>query len=227
MSYSVRFKVNENFEVIMAVLDTMMIAELIYNFGQKVGLKEEHKPSFTFNFDPIKPDSQKKLKDLGIKENSIINVKTEKPLNYKPENFISMGMNMNNPGSMYMNPNLNNFGNMNNNSNMNLGKMNSGYMNMNPNMKSPFIIYFSLNGAFAGNMFVKEDMVFGEVACHFCENFNIKSDNESTFFYNNSRIKLDSCKNLKELGIGNMSKIEVKTERPINNPLILIIEIWG
>ena len=187
--FDVRFKVNGNFEVKISALGDMMIAELIYNFGQMVGLKEKDKASFTFNFDPIKQDSQKKLKDLGIKENSIINVKTEKPLNYKPENFISMGMNMNNPGRMYMNPNMNNFGNMNTNANMKLGNMNTGYMNMNPNMKSHFFIHFSLNGTPAGNMSVNEDMVFAEVAYHFLEYFNIKNDNESTFFYNNNRIR--------------------------------------
>ena len=63
----------------------MLFAELVYNFAQKVGLKEEHKPAFTFNSKKIKTDSMRELKDLGIVENSVINVKTVKPLDYKPE----------------------------------------------------------------------------------------------------------------------------------------------
>ena len=129
MSFIVKFKVNEKFEVGVPGKENMMFAELNYNFSEIVGLKEEHKASFEFNSQPIKPDSLRKLKEIGIKDNSIIKVKTEKPLDYKPKqdtgsfhipqnNFQDMGMNMNmNPnmyfGNMSMNQNMNNFGFMN------------------------------------------------------------------------------------------------------------------
>jgi hypothetical protein len=85
MSFIVKFKVNEKFEVRVPGEENMMFAELNYNFSEIVGLKEEHKASFEFNSQPIKPDSLRKLKEIGIKDNSIIKVKTEKPLDYKPE----------------------------------------------------------------------------------------------------------------------------------------------
>jgi hypothetical protein len=133
MSFNVKFKINESQEVSMTVLEDMLLAELVYNFSQKVGLKEEHKASFNFNSQTIKADSMRELKDIGIKDNSVIQVKTEKPLDYRPDkdmgsshipenNSPNMGMNMN--------PNMN-FGFMNMNPNMNFG-----FMNMNPNMNN-------------------------------------------------------------------------------------------
>ena len=176
MSFNVQFIINGNLEVNEPALDKMMFAELVYNFAQKVGLKEEHKAAFTFNSKKIKTDSMRKLKDLGIVENSVINVKTVKPLDYKPEKP--------------------------------------------ENSKNQlFFIVFSLNGVYAGSMWVNENMLFSEVTFHFFKNFPMVHKNETTFFYNLNLIKSDSTKNLKELGIKNMSKIEVKTNTPIDNSL--------
>jgi hypothetical protein len=109
---------------------------------------------------------------------------------------------------------MNNFGKMNINSNMN----NFGNMIMSQKMNSGFIILFSLNGVYAGNMNVKEEMLFAEVALNFFKYYHMKNENEATFFYNKSQIKSDSIRNLKDLGIQNMSTIEVITKTPINNP---------
>ena len=225
MSFNVKFLITGNVVVNMPATNDMMFAELTYNFGQKVGLKEDNKVSFIFNSDQIKADSMRKLKEIGIVENSVIYVNSSKPLFYQPENtenskipqnnFIGMGMNMNNSGNMYMNQNMNNFGNMNINANMNIGNMNMG-----PNMKSCFIIIFDLNGGQKVNMYVTENMMFFEVVLNFYKNLQIKKDNEVTFIYNNRKLNPDSCKTLKELEIRNMSRIEAITNKPINNPLM-------
>ena len=208
---NVFFKINGNIEVNESAYESMMFSVLVYNFSQKVGLKEENKASFTFNSKKIKADSIRKLKDIGIEENSVINVKTERPLDYKPKNienskilqnnYIDIGMNMNNYGNMYMNQNMNNYGNM----------------NMNQNMSSGFFIMFSLNGVYAGSMYVTENMLFSEVVSHFSKYFPIRYENEVIFFYNLNPIKSDSNKKLKELGIKNMSIIDIKTKTPLND----------
>ena len=200
--FDVRFKVNENFEVRIPAIDNMMFAELTYIFGQKVGLKEEHQASFTFNFDPIKPDSMKMLKDLGIKENSIINVKTEKPLNYKPENFISMGMNMNNPGRMYMNPNMSNFGNMGMNPFQNMGLQNFWNMN-NGSMNENIQIVFNYKNLLQANI----NTPFSEISKRFCSQSGIL--NKEPIYYLGSR-KIDSTDNqtLRQLNI-NLLHLEI------------------
>ena len=64
MSFNIKFKVNDNFEVNVSGLDSMMFAELVYNFGQMVLLKEDNKATFTFNSQPIKADSMRKLVDI-------------------------------------------------------------------------------------------------------------------------------------------------------------------
>ena len=225
MSFNVKFLITGNVVVNMPATDDMMFAELSYNFGQKVGLKEDNKVSFIFNSIQIKADSMRKLKEIGIVENSVIYVNSSKPLFYQPENtenskipqnnFIGMGMNMNNSGNMYMNQNMNNFGNMNINANMNVGNMNMG-----PNMKSGFIIIFNLNGEHKINMYVTENMMFCEVVLNFYKNLQIKEDNEVTFIYNSRKLYPDSCRTLKELDIRNMSRIDAITKEPINNPFM-------
>ena len=83
-------------------------------------------------------------------------------------------------------------------------------------MISGFSIEFSLNGIHIGYMYVKENMLFSEVASLFFKNFPMVHENETTFFYDLNPIKSDSTKNLKELGIKNMSKIEVKINTPMS-----------
>ena len=186
MSFNVKFKINDNLEVTECGLDNMMFAEFIYNLSQKVGLKEEHKPTFTFNSEILKMDSMRKLSEIGITSNSVINVKTEKPLDYKPQNTrnseapqnnsASTGTNMN-AGNMNMNQNMN-AGNMNMNQNMYAGAMNmnqnmyAGAMNMNPNMyagamnMNPNIYAGAMNmnpNMYYGNMIMNPNMYYGSM----------------------------------------------------------------
>jgi len=186
MSFNIKFKLNDNTEINVSGLDSMILAELIYNFGQMVGLKEEHKASFTFNSQPLKADSIKKLSDLGIISDSVINVKTEIPLDYKPQNTgnsqtpqnnstnsgtntnNSQNMNMN-AGNMNMNQNMN-YGNMNMmNQNMNYGNMNMmnqnmncGNMFMNPNMNYANMNMMNQNMN-CGNMFMNPNMNYANM----------------------------------------------------------------
>ena len=83
---------------------------------------------------------------------------------------------------------------------------------------SNFFIKFNLNGNYFANMFVSEDMMFCEVVHNFSRYVPLKEENEAKFFFNSKEIKSDSAKNLKELGVTNMSIIEVKTKTPINIP---------
>ena len=175
MSFNVKFKINDNLEVTECGLDNMMFAEFIYNLSQKVGLKEEHKPTFTFNSEILKMDSMRKLSEIGITSNSVINVKTEKPLDYKPQNTgnseapqnnsASAGTNMN-AGNMNMNQNMN-AGNMNMNQNMYAGAMNmnqnmyAGAMNMNPNIYAGAM---NMNpNMYYGNMIMNPNMYYGSM----------------------------------------------------------------
>ena len=85
-------------------------------------------------------------------------------------------------------------------------------------MLSGFNIAFTLNGNFFANMHVSEDMMFCEVVKNFFRQVPLKEENEAKFFFNSNEIKSDSARNLKELGVTNMSIIEVKTKTPINIP---------
>ena len=87
-------------------------------------------------------------------------------------------------------------------------------------MSSCFTIMFNLNGNSSGNMFVKDDMMFCEVVKSFSKFIPLKEGDEAKFFFNSNEIKSDSSRKLKEIGITNMSIIEVKTKTPINNPNI-------
>jgi len=87
-------------------------------------------------------------------------------------------------------------------------------------MSNVFNIIFALNGNFLASMCVKEDMMFCEVVKNFSDCFPLKEWNEAKFFFNSNEIKSDSSRKLKDIGITNMSIIEVKTKTPINNPNI-------
>ena len=200
MSFIVKFKVNEKFEVGVPGNENMMFVELNYNFSEIVGLKEEHKASFEFNSLPIKPNSMRKLKEIGIKDNSIIKVKTEKPLDYKPKqntgsfhipqnNFQDMGMNMN------MNPNMY-FGNMSMNQNMN----NFGFMNM-------IQIVFNYSGN-KTTLQANINTPFSELSRRFCSLAGITNKYPS-YFLGSRQILSNDNQTLSELYIQNNSEISV------------------
>ena len=64
--------------------------------------------------------------------------------------------------------------------------------------------------------------MFCELSYHFCKNTNIENP---SFYYQSEPIKIDSWRTLRELGIKNMSLIEVETNS-YNNNMRLIIHIW-
>ncbi len=57
------------------------------------------------------------------------------------------------------------------------------------NKKFSFIILLSLDGAYAGNMDVTENMVFCEVVLNFYKVIYMKNENEPTFFYYKKQIR--------------------------------------
>ena len=229
MALNVKFKINQNLEVNMSALDSMMFCELIYNFIQMVGLKEEHKASFFFDSNQIKGDSMKKLSDIGIKDNSVIEVKTEKPLDYKvdmggsqfPQNdFLNMDMNMNN-GNMFMNQNMNNFGFMNMNPNMN----NFGFMNMNQNMNNfgftnvILIIFNYLDNKYTFRE--NKDTPFSDLSRRFCSQVDI-FNKFPTYFLGSRKILSTNNQTLSELHIHDNSEILVLLSSKENEEYINI-----
>ena len=74
-----------------------------------------------------------------------------------------------------------------------------------------FNILFSFNGNYLGNMFVKGDMMMADVVTNLFKNFTWISQCQPTFYINSNEIKATSCKTMKDLGMKNMSSIEIKT----------------
>lgn len=217
MSLNVKFKINKNLEVNVFASENMMFCELIYNFIQKVGLKEEHKASFSFDSNPIKGSSSKTLKEIGIKDNSVIEVKTEKPLDYKgdmggfqfPQNdFLNMGMNMNN-GNMFINQNMNNFGFMNMNQNMN----NFGFTNI------IMIIFNYLDNKYTFRE--NKDTPFSDLSRRFCSQVGILNK-FPTYFLGSRKILSTDNQTLSELHINNNSEILVLLSSEENEEYINI-----
>ena len=80
-------------------------------------------------------------------------------------------------------------------------------------MQNPggFNIMFTLNGNFLGNMFVTGDMMFAVAITNLYQYFPYIKQYQHTFYINSNEVKADSCKKLSELGLQNMSIIEVRT----------------
>ncbi len=156
MSFNVKFKINDdNHEYDVLAKENMMFMELAYKLSEKVGLKQEHKPTFVFNSQNIKMDSMKILGEIGITSNSIIEVKTETPFVCRPENNGNSENVQNNTPKLGMNQNVNN-GKKNINQNVNAGNMNinqninHGNINTNHNMSN-------------GNMGISQNMNAGNM----------------------------------------------------------------
>ena len=60
---------------------------------------------------------------------------------------------------------------------------------MQQQMQSGFNIMFTLNGNFAGNMYVTENMMFCEVVNYFSNNYQLKEEHGATFTFNSETIK--------------------------------------
>ena len=74
-----------------------------------------------------------------------------------------------------------------------------------------FNISFSFNGNYLGSMFVKGDMMMADVVTNLIKNFPWINQCQPTFYINSNEIKATSCKTMKDLGMKNMSYIEIKT----------------
>ena len=68
---------------------------------------------------------------------------------------------------------------------------------------------------------LNDDIMFAEAAFKFFEKVGMNANDNPKFFFNSQEIRIDSYKSLRELGIVNMSTIEVVLENQVNNNLIL------
>ena len=248
-SFKVKFKINNNAEVSMKASKEMMIAELVLKFTVKVGLKEEHKASFFFNSNQIKVDSCKLIKDIGIKDNSVIQVKTEKPFDYKPvktfdeetektekkessdfpqNNFGNMYPNMNYFGGMY--PGMNNFGNMypgmNNFGNMypgmnNFGSMYPGMNNFGNNMIQ---IIFNYSGKRIP-ILINRDTPFSDLSREFCSQADIQNK-FPTYFIGSRKILSTDSQTLSQLYLHNNSEISVSLSSAENEEYLILFFLF-
>ena len=70
-------------------------------------------------------------------------------------------------------------------------------------------------------LLLKDDAMFAEAVLTFFEKTGMNEDDNPKFFFNSQEIRIDSYKSLRELGIKNMSIIEVVLGNQVNNNLIL------
>jgi len=95
--YNINFKLNGNNFGNMWVNEKMLFYEVTTNFSNYAQLKPENEATFNFNSKVIKSDSSRTLKELDIKENSIIEVTAKNIPNNNAQNnqmnnnFPSMG----------------------------------------------------------------------------------------------------------------------------------------
>jgi len=68
----------------------MLFSELVFHFCRNFGLQPNNKATFSFNSKEINAESPKKLSELGITANSVIEVKTENPIGM-PNNAGNVG----------------------------------------------------------------------------------------------------------------------------------------
>ena len=102
--YYVSFTANQKPAGCMCVKEDMMFAELATKFCDNYGLKEDNKPTFYFNSQEIKSESTRTLKEHGIIQMSVIQVKTPKDFNIPAYNA-NTGNNAGNMGNFQMNNN--------------------------------------------------------------------------------------------------------------------------
>ena len=208
MSFYVVLNINGNMPFMMCVNEEMIFKEFVNIFYQNSGLNEDSKPTFFFNSNPINSNSINKLKDFGIKAGSVIEIRTEKPLNMS--NY-QMLMNMQYYEYMNMAQNMNMFQYMNM-----LPKMNMGQNSQNQNIENTevdkkedncanIIVYFNDNKIIIQ---ISTDKKISEFAQRFCNKTGIR---EKPIFILNSKVIYPRNNNdhtLKDLGIGNNSKID-------------------
>ena len=110
MSFYVKIKANGNDVGNMSVCGDMLFSELAFYFCRNFNVQPNNKPTFFFNSKEIKAESPKKLSELGITAESVIEVKTENPI-AMPNNIGNVGafqnpmmMNQQFMNQQFMNP---------------------------------------------------------------------------------------------------------------------------
>jgi len=235
MSFKVKFNVDGSFVGNVRANENMEFKELINLFLENNNnFNEYHKAIFYFHSKKINRNLAKQLKELGIKANSVIEVRNKNLLNssnnnenmgnYKiPQNFYTfMGMNMNNIGyNMFQNIYYNSYINMYPfmmPGFMNMGQIMNNYGNMCMNTKDYIyqntnsincvrdinIIFYYYDRRINIQGFANDR--FCDIATKFSNKAGI-SENPS-FISNCHLIPSTETKTLKELGLKNQSSVE-------------------
>ena len=221
MNYSVSFLANGNPSGYMCVHENMTFAELAKSFCSNFGLKEDNKPTFSFNSKDIDSESTQTLKELGIPPMAVIQVKTPKPFSLpmmNVNNFNQAG----NMGNFQMNNNQMYMGNFGMNAGF-YGNMNQGfYGNMNQgfygNMNNAFMNYQNMNMNMGQNVNNQNmNMNMGQNA----NNQNANNANGDflniTFHYKGAPIQIQSTSNVKFCDLYT-NKFSVKAGSPSTPP---------
>jgi len=210
--FSVAFNINGNFFNNMIVTENMIFDELVKNFYRYVSLEKENEARFFFNSNEIKSDSKKNLKELGIQNMSVIEVKTKTPIknqnmgmNYQPMG--NMGMNSFQPmGNMGMNS-FQPMGNMGMNPMANFGMSPMGYIGM--NLDEEFInINFNNSGRII-QIKAKKNDIFSNISRKFCEKAALRYNEFPNYFLGSRKIDSKDNQTLSQLHIHNNSEISV------------------
>ena len=81
-----------------------------------------------------------------------------------------------------------------------------------------FYISFFSNMGNLGTMYVTGNMMFAQVVQNLIRNYPWIANYQTTFVFNSNEIKSDSSRLLREIGIQNMSYIEVRMQMPTIQP---------
>jgi hypothetical protein len=182
----------------MFVSEDMMFCEVVKNFFRQVPLKEENEAKFFLNSNEIKSDSARNLKELGVTNMSIIEVKTKTPINI-PFSQNSMGMNSFQPMG-YMG--MNNF----------MGGMNEEVIN----------IKFNYSGS-SIPIQAKKNEAFSNISQKFCMKAGIRNNEFPTYFLGSRKIDSNDNQTLSQLYIHNNSEISVLLSSEGNEKYINLI----
>jgi len=239
MSFKVKFYNGRNFIGNVKANKNMEFKELINIFLKNNGFSEYHKAIFSLHSKKINRNSVKQLKELGIKANSVIEVKKQNLVNDSniTENIENLQKPQNNNMSMDMNVINNKYPNMALNMDynpikyLNLFMMNYGFMNMGPNMQNygnmfmnqkdynnqnsdctkDYTNYINIIFNYRGKMYTIQGLKNNKF-CEIITEFYKKADlqNSSLMFISNGRmISNDDTETLEKLRILDHSKIEV------------------
>ena len=201
--FDIKISVNGVNAGYMHVVENMLFCEVVYHFCKNFSLKE-NEASFFFNSKEIKSDSTKKLRKLGIKNMSTIDVKTKTPINY-PFNYNYGNMGMNPYSYMglqnYININIDNQIlsqlNIHNNSEISVLKENEEYFN---------VVFEYIGRIF--NIQTTKDTKFSELSKKFCNKAGYE-DRYLGYLVNSHMILPTDNRTLAELNINSNKRIVV------------------